>query len=147
MRLHTLKAAPGSNRKPVRKGRGTATGQGKTAGRGQTGQKSRSGGGVRLGFEGGQMPLTRRVPKRGFSNHIFKKEVVGVNLEKLDGFKAGEIVSLETLKEKDIIKNKVEYVKILGGGEINVALTIKGIKVSKSAGEKIIAAGGKVEEI
>ena len=102
MRLHTLKAPEGSNRKPIRKGRGTATGRGKTAGRGQDGQKSRSGGGVRLGFEGGQMPLTRRVPKRGFTNDRFKKEVAAINIEKLNSLKAGTVVTLEELKDAKV---------------------------------------------
>ncbi len=92
------------------------------------------------------MPLTRRVPKRGFSNYWFRKDEKGVNLERLAAFKTGETVTLETLKEKKIVNSKTEYVKILGGGEIKTALTVKGLKVSKSAAEKIAAAGGKVEE-
>ncbi len=146
MRLHTLKAPAGSNRKPVRKGRGTATGQGKTAGRGQDGQKSRSGGGVRLGFEGGQMPLTRRVPKRGFTNDRFKKEVAAINVDKLNSLKAGTVVTIDELKANNLIKSKYEYAKILSQGELKVALTIKGIALSKAAYDKVIAAGGKVEE-
>ena len=147
MKLHTLKPAPGSSRDSIRKGRGTATGRGKTAGRGQDGQKSRSGGGVRIGFEGGQMPLTRRVPKRGFSNYKFKLHYAVLNLDKLNAFKKGSVVTVDSLKEQGIIKNKYDMVKILGDGELNVALTVKVDKVSKSAAEKIVAAGGKIEEI
>ena len=147
MKLHTLRPAPGSNREPIRKGRGTASGRGKTAGRGQDGQKSRSGGGVRPGFEGGQMPLTRRVPKRGFSNYPFKKEYAIVNLDKLEAFESNETITLGLLKEKGIVKNKYSSVKILGDGEISKALTVRVDKVSKSAQEKILAAGGSIEEI
>ena len=147
MKLHTLRPAPGSNREPIRKGRGTASGRGKTAGRGQDGQKSRSGGGVRPGFEGGQMPLTRRVPKRGFSNSPFRKEYAVVNLDKLDVFESNETITIGLLKEKGIVKNKYSTVKILGDGEISKALTVKVDKVSKSAQEKILAAGGSIEEI
>lgn len=147
MKLHTLKPAPGSTRDTIRKGRGTATGRGKTAGRGQTGQNSRSGGGVRPGFEGGQMPLTRRVPKRGFSNYYFKKEYATLNVEKLNVLEEGTVVTLETLKEAKLIKNKYNLVKILGEGDLTVALTVKVDKVSKTAAEKIVAAGGKIEEI
>lgn len=145
MRLHELKPAEGSTRKTIRKGRGTATGRGKTAGRGQDGQKSRSGGGVRPGFEGGQMPLTRRVPKRGFSNYPFKKEFAVVNLDKLNKIEKDSVVTNDLLKELGMVKNKYEYVKVLGEGEITVPLTVKVDKVSKSAKEKIEAAGGKVE--
>ncbi len=147
LKLHNLSPAPGSKRDPIRKGRGTATGRGKTAGRGQDGQKSRSGGGVRPGFEGGQMPLTRRVPKRGFSNYRFKKEYAVINLDRLEVFEAGSVVTIDSLKEMGIIKNKYEMVKILGEGEINVALTVKVDKVSASAAEKITAAGGKIEAV
>ncbi len=145
MRLHELKPAEGSTRKTIRKGRGTATGRGKTGGRGQDGQKSRSGGGVRPGFEGGQMPLTRRVPKRGFSNYPFKKEFAVVNLDKLNKIEKDSVVTNDLLKELGMVKNKYEYVKVLGEGEITVPLTVKVDKVSKSAKEKIEAAGGKVE--
>jgi large subunit ribosomal protein L15 len=147
MKLHTLKPAPGSTRDTIRKGRGTATGQGKTGGRGQDGQKSRTGGGVRIGFEGGQMPLTRRVPKRGFSNDRFKVEYIALNVEKLNVFEKGSIVTRESLIEKGIVKNKYKIVKILGEGDLNVALTVKVDKLSKSACDKIVAAGGKIEEI
>lgn len=147
MKLHTLKPAQGSTRDTIRKGRGTATGQGKTGGRGQDGQKSRSGGGVRIGFEGGQMPLTRRVPKRGFSNDRFKIEYVAINVDKLNGFEKDSIVTREALIEKGIIKSKYKIIKILGEGDLNVALTVKVDKFSKSAYDKIVAAGGKIEEI
>ena len=146
MRLHTLRAPEGSNRNTVRKGRGTATGQGKTAGRGQDGQKSRSGGGVRPGFEGGQMPITRQLPKRGFSNYRYKKEVATVALEKLNNFEAGTVVTVDELKAKGYVKNKFDSVIILSGGELNVAVTVKGVQTSKAANEAIVKAGGKVEE-
>lgn len=147
MKLSTLKPAPGSNRDSIRKGRGTATGRGKTGGRGQDGQKSRSGGGVRLAFEGGQMPLTRRVPKRGFSNYKFKKEYAVINVDRLNAFETGSVVTTDALKEKKIIKNKYNMVKILGEGELGVSLTVKVDKISKTAYDKIVAAGGKIEEI
>lgn len=147
MRLHTLKPAPGSTKEAIRKGRGTATGRGKTAGRGQDGQKGRSGGGVRPGFEGGQMPLTRRVPKRGFSNYYFKKEYAVINVEQLNAFEKNSEVNLQSLKEKGIIKNKYNLVKILGEGNVNVPLIVKVDKMSDSAKEKVLAAGGKIEEI
>ncbi len=136
MKLHELKAPQGATKAPKRKGRGTATGQGKTAGRGMNGQNSRSGGGVRLGFEGGQMPLYRRLPKRGFTN-IWAKEYSIVNVEDLNKFAAGTEV---TQQVKDGIK-------VLGQGTLNVALTVKADKFSKSAVEKIEAAGGKAEVI
>ena len=145
MRLHDLKPAPGSTREKIRKGRGTATGRGKTGGRGQDGQKSRSGGGVRIGFEGGQMPLTRRVPKRGFSNYPFKVEYAVVNVERLNVLENGTVVTNELLKELGMVKNKYNNVKILGNGELEKALTVKVNKVTKKAAEKIVAAGGSVE--
>ena len=147
MRLHTLKPAEGSTSKPIRKGRGTATGRGKTAGRGQDGQKSRSGGGVRIGFEGGQMPLSRRLPKRGFNNKRFRDEYVAINVDALNKFEAGSTVTIESLKENGIIKNKYNAVKILGNGDLKVALTVKVDMISKGACEKIAQAGGKIEEI
>lgn len=147
MKLHTLKPAPGSSKNPKRKGRGTATGQGKTAGRGQDGQKSRSGGGVRIGFEGGQMPLTRRVPKRGFSNQKFKKIYAIVNVEALNVFDNDSVVTIESLKQKNVVKNKYDSVKILAEGELKKVLTVKVAKISDSARQKIEAAGGKVEEL
>ncbi|MPW25008.1 50S ribosomal protein L15 [Alkalibaculum sp. M08DMB] len=147
MRLHELKPAEGSTKKKKRKGRGTGSGLGKTAGRGQDGQNSRSGGGVRIGFEGGQMPLARRLPKRGFSNARFKTEYQIVNVEDLNVFEKDAIISPETLKQVGLIKKALGNVKILGDGELTVALTVKANKISKSAEEKILSAGGKVEVI
>ncbi|MDK2904781.1 MAG: large subunit ribosomal protein [Eubacteriaceae bacterium] len=147
MRLHTLSPAPGSRKTQKRKGRGTGSGLGKTAGRGQDGQKSRSGGGVRPGFEGGQMPLARRLPKRGFSNARYKKYFSIVNIGELNKFEADTVVTPELLLEYGFIRKIQDGVKILGNGEIEKALTVKANKISKSAQEKIIAAGGKVEVI
>ncbi|MEA4988900.1 MAG: 50S ribosomal protein L15 [Anaerovorax sp.] len=146
MKLHELRAAEGSTKKPKRKGRGTATGQGKTAGRGMNGQNSRSGGGVRLGFEGGQMPLYRRIPKRGFTN-IWRKEYVGVNVEALNVFEDGTVVTPELLMEKGLAKQVVDGIKILGDGTLEKNVTVKAQKFSKTAIEKIESAGGKAEVI
>ena len=144
MKLHELNAPAGSNRSRKRKGRGTATGQGKTGGRGMNGQKSRSGGCVRLGFEGGQMPLYRRLPKRGFKN-IFATEYAIVNVADLNRFDANTEVTPELLVEAGVIKKTLDGVKVLGNGELEKALTVKAAKFSKSAAEKIEAAGGKAE--
>ena len=144
MKLHELNAPAGSNRSRKRKGRGTATGQGKTGGRGMNGQKSRSGGGVRLGFEGGQMPLYRRLPKRGFKN-IFATEYAIVNVADLNRFDANTEVTPELLVEAGVIKKTLDGVKVLGNGELEKALTVKAAKFSKSAAEKIEAAGRKAE--
>lgn len=146
MKLHELKAAPGATKAPKRKGRGTATGQGKTAGRGMNGQKSRSGGGVRLGFEGGQMPLYRRIPKRGFTNH-WRKEYVGVNVEALNAFEDGAEVTPEMMMAAGMAKKVTAGIKVLGEGELTKKLTVKAHKFSKTAMEKIEAAGGKAEVI
>lgn len=146
MKLHELRPAEGSTKNKKRIGRGTATGQGKSAGKGQKGQKSRTGGGVRVGFEGGQMPLYRRLPKVGFTN-IFRKEFAVVNLEDLDVFENGAVVNPDTLKQAGLIKDMKSGVKVLGTGEITKSLTIQAHKFSKSAEEKIAAAGGKVEVI
>lgn len=146
MKLHELRPNEGSTKARKRLGRGTATGQGKTAGRGQKGQKSRSGGGVRPGFEGGQMPLYRRLPKRGFTN-IFSKEYAIVNVEALNRFEDNTEVTPELLLETGIIKKVMDGVKILGDGELNKKLTVKAHKFSKSAIEKIEGVGGKVEVI
>ncbi|MDR2486623.1 MAG: 50S ribosomal protein L15 [Clostridiales Family XIII bacterium] len=146
MKLHELKAPPGSSKAPKRKGRGTATGQGKTAGRGMNGQNSRSGGGVRIGFEGGQMPLYRRIPKRGFTN-IWRTEYETVNVEALNAFEDGTIVTKEILLEKRLVRKPKLGVKILGDGALEKKLTVKADKFSKSAKEKIEAAGGTAEEI
>ena len=144
MRLHELKKAEGSTKNRKRRGRGTATGQGKTGGRGMNGQNSRSGGGVRPGFEGGQMPLYRRLPKRGFKN-IFAKQYVSVNVEELNKLEDGAEVTAETLKANGIISKTLDGVKILGRGELTKKLTVKVAKYSASAKEKIEKAGGKAE--
>ncbi len=146
MKLHELKAVPGATKAPKRKGRGTATGQGKTAGRGMNGQKSRSGGGVRPGFEGGQMPLYRRIPKRGFTN-IWRTEYTTLNVEDLNRFEAGTVVTPELLKEAGMAKQVRDGIKILGNGNIEKNLTVQAHKFSKTAAEKIEAAGGKAEVI
>ncbi|MDR1953709.1 MAG: 50S ribosomal protein L15 [Clostridiales Family XIII bacterium] len=145
MRLHELKAPPGSRKAPKRKGRGTGSGQGKTAGRGMNGQNSRSGGGTRIGFEGGQMPLYRRIPKRGFTN-IWKVEYETVNVADLNNFDSDTEITPELLAEKRLVRKKLG-VKILGDGKLEKKLTVKANKFSKSAIEKIEAAGGRAEEI
>ena len=146
MKLHELKAPAGSTHSRKRKGRGPATGQGKTAGRGMNGQNSRSGGGVRLGFEGGQMPLYRRLPKRGFNNK-WAKEYATVNVGDLNRFEANTEVTPELLREVGLVKQVIDGVKILGDGELDRALTVKAVKFTKTAAEKINAAGGKAEVI
>ncbi len=146
MKLHELKPAEGSTKAKKRIGRGTATGQGKSAGKGQKGQKARTGGGVRLGFEGGQMPLYRRLPKIGFTN-IFRKEYAVVNLSDLERFDNGTVVNIDVLKEAGLVKAMLDGVKILGNGELTKNLTVQAHKFSKTAAEKIAAAGGKVEVI
>ena len=146
MQIHELSPMPGSTHVDKRKGRGHATGNGKTAGRGHKGQKARSGGGVRIGFEGGQMPLARRIPKRGFNN-IFAKPLEAINVSALNKFEDGAVVSVGELLESGIL-SKCEYgVKILGQGEISKKLTVKANAFSASAKEKIEAAGGKAEVI
>ena len=146
MNLHELSPAAGSNTKAYRKGRGNGSGNGKTGGRGQKGQWSRSGGGVRVGFEGGQMPLARRLPKRGFHN-IFAKPLEAVNVSVLEKFEDGAVVDAKALLEKGIL-SKCEYgVKILGNGQLTKKLTVQASAFSASAKEKIEAAGGKAEVI
>ena len=146
MNLHELSPAAGSNTKAYRKGRGHGSGNGKTAGRGHKGQWARSGGGVRVGFEGGQMPLARRLPKRGFNN-IFAKRLESVNVSVLEKFEDGAVVNAQTLLENGIL-SKCEYgVKILGNGSISKKLTVQASAFSASAKEKIEAAGGKAEVI
>ena len=146
MNLHELSPAAGSNTKAYRKGRGKGTGNGKTAGRGHKGQWARSGGGVRVGFEGGQMPLVRRIPKRGFNN-IFAKPLEAINVSALEKFEDGAVVDAKALLEKGIL-SKCEYgVKILGNGSITKKLTVQASAFSASAKEKIEAAGGKAEVI
>lgn len=146
MKLFELSPAEGSRKEAYRKGRGAASGNGKTAGKGHKGQKARSGGGVRPGFEGGQMPLARRVPKRGFNN-IFATEYAIVNVSDLAVFEAGAVVDAQALIEKGLLKKVCDGVKVLGNGELNVALTVKAAAFSKSAKEKIEQAGGKTEVI
>lgn len=145
MKLNDLAPAPGGRKKAARVGRGTGSGSGKTSGRGHKGQKSRSGGGVRLGFEGGQMPLSRRIPKRGFTN-IFKKQIVNVDLEQLNRFPDETVVDVELLCDSGLVGNPKDGVKILANGELTKKLTVK-VPVSKPAAEKIAAAGGRVEVI
>ena len=146
MRLHELKPAKGSTQERKRRGRGAGSGLVKTAGRGSKGQKSRSGGSIRPGYEGGQMPLHRRLPKRGFTN-IFKKQYAEVNLRDLNGFDAGGIVDETALVRSGLVKGRRDGIKLLGQGGISIALTIKIHAVSRSAKEKIEAAGGSVEVI
>lgn len=146
MKLHELRPAEGSVKTSKRKGRGPASGLGKTSGRGHKGQKARSGGGVRPGFEGGQMPLIRRIPKRGFTN-IFAKVYSIVNVKDLEVFEAGTVVTPELLKKKGIIRKLNDGVKILGNGELSKSLTVKAHKFSKTAQDKIEAVGGKAEVI
>ena len=146
MKLHELSPAPGAVKDSFRKGRGPASGNGKTAGRGHKGQKARSGGGVRPGFEGGQMPLARRVPKRGFNN-IFATKYSTVNVSALNCFEDGATVTAESLIEAGILKKTLDGVKILGNGEITSKLTVQAKAFSDSAKQKIESAGGKAEVI
>lgn len=146
MDLSNLKPNEGAVSERSRVGRGHASGNGKTAGRGHKGQKARSGGSTRLGFEGGQMPLYRRIPKRGFKNYNYK-EIIGINVSKLDVFENDTEVTVETLIEAGIVKNPRDGVKILGDGELTKKLTVKVNAFSKSAEEKITAAGGTCEVI
>ena len=146
MNLHELSPAPGSNTKAYRKGRGAGSGNGKTAGRGHKGQWARSGGGVRVGFEGGQMPLARRLPKRGFHN-IFAKPLETVNVSALEKFEDGATVDVDMLRAKGILTKCQCGVKILGNGELSKKLIVKASAFSASAKEKIVAAGGKWEVV
>ncbi|MEQ8176139.1 MAG: 50S ribosomal protein L15 [Syntrophomonadaceae bacterium] len=146
MKLEELKSPPGANKRVKRVGRGTGSGHGKTSTRGHKGQKARSGGGVRPGFEGGQMPLQRRLPKRGFTN-IFKKEYAIVNVEDLNIFLDNTEVTPELLQESGLINKYKDGIKILGNGELEKKLVVKAHKVSRQAEEKITARGGKVEVI
>ena len=146
MNLHELSPAAGSNTKAYRKGRGAGSGNGKTAGRGHKGQKARSGGKIRVGFEGGQMPLARRIPKRGFHN-IFAKPLEAINVSALEKFEDGATVNVCDLLEKGIL-SKCEYgYKVLGNGTLTKKLTVRASAFSASAKEKIEAAGGKVEVV
>ena len=146
MYLHELTPAEGSRHVAKRKGRGHGTGNGKTAGRGHKGQKARSGGGVRVGFEGGQMPLARRIPKRGFNN-IFAKPLEAVNVSALEAFEDGATVGAEELLAAGVLSKCRYGVKILGTGEITKKLTVKAAAFSESAKAKIEAAGGKAEVV
>ena len=146
MNIHDLSPVKGSTHVDKRKGRGHGTGNGKTAGRGHKGQKARSGGGVRIGFEGGQMPLARRIPKRGFHN-IFAKPLESVNVSALNQFEDGAVVDAQALLESRVLSKCVYGVKILGNGEITKKLTVKANAFSESAKAKIEAAGGKAEVV
>ena len=146
MKLHELHPAEGSTAAQKRLGRGNGSGLGKTSGKGHKGAKARSGGGKRPGFEGGQMPLYRRVPKRGFNN-VFGTEYAEVNVERLEVFNDGDVVNAQALLEKKIIRKELAGVKILGVGELTKKLTVKAAKFSATAKEKIEAVGGKAEVI
>ena len=143
MKLHTLSPAEGSTKEVFRKGRGAGSGNGKTAGKGHKGQNARSGGGVRPGFEGGQLPLYRKLPKRGFNNK-FAKQYVIMNVEALNRFDADSVVDCEAMLAAGVIRKTLDGVKVLGEGEISKKLTVKAAVFSASAKEKIEAAGGKV---
>lgn len=144
MKLHELRPAEGARKAPKRVGRGTGSGLGRNAGKGEKGQNSRSGGGVRLGFEGGQMPLFRRIPKRGFTNK-FAKEYVSINVDRLNVFEDGTEVTPEVLLKRRVVSKLCDGIKILGNGDLTKSLTVKATKFSKTAAEKIEAAGGKIE--
>ena len=147
MKLHKLAPAPGSTTRGKRLGRGTGSGLGKTSGKGHKGQNARSGGGVRPGFEGGQMPLIRRLPKRGFTNN-WKKEYTTVNVSDLERLENGTVVTAELLKEKGIISKVEAYgLKVLGNGNLTKQLTVKAAKFTGSAADKIAAAGGSIEVV
>ncbi len=146
MKLHELSPAAGAKKSPKRLGRGPGSGLGKTSGKGHKGQKARSGGGVRPGFEGGQMPLTRRLPKRGFTN-IFAKVYSTVNLSDLEKLEDGTVVTADLLKEKRIIRKLNDGLKVLGNGNLTKKLTVKADKFTKSAEQKIVAAGGNAEVV
>jgi large subunit ribosomal protein L15 len=148
MRLHDIKPNPGSKHRRKRLGRGESSGTGKTAGRGHKGQKSRSGGGVRLSFEGGQMPIYRRLPKRGFNNAAFKTQYAVVNVGLLEErFDAGATIDEEALRKAGIVKGRYDGVKILGDGDVSKKFTISVAKVSASAREKLEKAGGSISEV
>ncbi len=147
MKLHELRPSEGAFKTSKRVGRGVASGHGKTSGKGHKGQNARSGGGVRPGFEGGQLPLFRRLPKRGFSNAMFKKEYAIINISDLEKFEDGAVVTPELLKEMGILKNQLSGIKVLGNGELTKKLTVKAQKFSSTAIEKIESKGGKAEVI
>lgn len=147
MKLHELKPNEGSVQTRKRVGRGPGSGLGKTSGKGHKGQNARSGGGVRPGFEGGQLPLFRRLPKRGFNNYEFRTEYAVVNVGDLNDFKDGSVIELNNLKESGLVKKEKDGIKILGNGELTKKLTVKANKFSSTAKEKIENAGGKIEVI
>ena len=147
MKLHELSPAAGSAKAAWRKGRGHGSGNGKTAGRGHKGQNARTGGGVRPGFEGGQIPLYRRLPKRGFNNSLFANEYAIVNLSTLEALEDGAVVNLESLMAAKLIKNGLNGLKVLGNGTLSKKLTVQAKVFSAAAKEKIEAAGGKAEVI
>ena len=147
MKLHELSPAEGSVRESYRKGRGPGSGNGKTAGKGHKGQNARSGGGVRPGFEGGQLPLYRKLPKRGFNNSKFAKVYAIVNVEALNVFEDGAVIDLEALLAKKIVRKAGDGLKVLGNGELTKKVTVKATIFSASAKEKIEAAGGKIEVV
>ena len=147
MKLHELKPNEGSVQTRKRIGRGPGSGLGKTSGKGHKGQNARSGGGVRPGFEGGQLPLFRRLPKRGFNNYEFRTEYAVVNVGDLNDFKDGSVIELKNLKESGLVKKEKDGIKILGSGELTKKLTVKANKFSSTAKEKIENAGGKIEVI
>jgi len=145
MQLHDLAPAPGSRKNRKRIGRGPGSGSGKTSGKGHKGLKARSGGSVRPGFEGGQMPIYRRLPKRGFKNYPFKTNNAVLNIIDLDRFEEGAVVDMDTLRAAGLVKGRVDGAKVLGQGEISKKLCLKNVLVSQTAKEKIEAAGGSVE--
>lgn len=147
MKLSELKSAPGSRKLPVRKGRGTGSGNGKTGGKGHKGQNARAGGGVRPGFEGGQMPLYRRVPKRGFNNKVFAKVFAEINVDDLNRFENGTVVTAALLKEEGLIRKMYDGLSVMGYGEIEKKLTVQASRFTKAASQKIEAAGGKAEVV
>ena len=147
MKLHELSPAEGSVKEKFRKGRGAGSGNGKTAGKGHKGQNARSGGGVRPGFEGGQLPLYRKLPKRGFNNYRFAKQYAIVNVQSLNVFNDGEVIDCATLLAAGVIAKAYDGVKVLGEGEITKKLTVKAAVFSASAKEKIEAVGGKTEVV
>ena len=147
MKLHELRPSEGAFKASKRVGRGTGSGLGKTSGKGHKGQNARSGGGVRPGFEGGQLPLFRRLPKRGFSNAMFKVEYATINVSDLEKFEDGAVVTPELLKEMGIVKSQLAGIKVLGNGELTKKVTVKAAKFSKTAVEKIEKIGGKAEVI
>ena len=147
MKLHELKYNDGSVKNANRVGRGTSSGNGKTSGRGQKGQNSRSGGGVRLGFEGGQNPLFRKVPKRGFNNYNFEVKYAVINVSDLNKFNDGDVVTPELLKEIGMIKKELDGIKVLGNGNLDKKLTVRAHRFTQSALEKIEKSGSKAEVI